>query len=114
MEYRAYVMRVKKEKLNDYLKVHKRKNVWDDLLKSMKEAGYSEMVILQLGHEMIVFEKAEDLKKAYQLSTEDPAYQKWAKMVSELMEQHPHFEKEYIEINEVPIVFYYKDGKLLH
>ena len=63
MEHRAYLMKLKKDKIWDYVEIHKKEKIWksvvDDLIKSGKK-----MIIFQLGQELILFEEAEDFKKA--------------------------------------------------
>ena len=41
---------------------------------------------------------------------------KWDRMISEWMEEYPQFKrvKGDIEFKEVPVVFYFEDGKLHH
>lgn len=116
MQYRAYLMRVKKEKLQDYIDVHKKENFWKDLLQDMKTAGYSKMIIFQLGQDIILFEEAGNLQKTYEYSYQSPVTKKWEDIVSDWMEKYPEYniDKGDIEFTEVPIVFYYEDGKLLH
>jgi L-rhamnose mutarotase len=116
MQYRAYLMRVKKEKLQDYIDVHKKENFWEDLLEDMKMAGFSKMIIFQLGQDIILFEEADSLQKAYEYSDHSPVSKKWENIVSDWMEKYPEYnlDKKDIEFSEVPVVFYYKDGKLFH
>jgi hypothetical protein len=56
------------------------------------------------------------LKKAYSFYDNDSDSAKWDKMISKWMEIYPKFNKLKgdIDFEEVPVVFYYKDGKLLH
>jgi L-rhamnose mutarotase len=116
MQYRAYLMRVKKEKLKDYIDVHKKENFWEDLLQDMKTAGFSKMIIFQLGQDIILFEEADNIQKTYEYSSKSTVSKKWEDIVSDWMEKYPEYniDKRAIEFTEIPIVFYYKDGKLLH
>ena len=77
-------MRVKKEKLQDYIDVHKKENFWEDLLQDMKTAGFSEMIIFQLGQDIILFEEADSLQKTYKYSNNSPVSKKWDEKISRL------------------------------
>lgn len=116
MEYRAYLMRVKKEKLEDYIDIHKKENFWKELLEEMKRAGFLKMIILRQGEDIIIFEEAVNLQEAYKYSYNNPVSKKWEDMISGWMDKYPAYikDKEDIEFKEIPIVFYYEDGKLLH
>lgn len=116
MEYRAYLMRLRKDKINDYVEIHKKEKIWKSIIDGMIGAGYSKMIILQNGRELILFEEANNLKKAYEYLAKDPDSVKWDKMITGWMEIYPKFNeiKGDIEFIEIPVVFYYEDGKLLH
>ena len=58
MEYRAYLIRVKKEKLEDYVDIHRKENFWKELLEEMEKAGFLKMIILRQGEDIIIFEEA--------------------------------------------------------
>lgn len=116
MKYRAYLMRLKKDKVKDYLEVHKKEKIWQSVVDGLIKAGYKRMIIFQLGQDIILFEEADNLRKAYQYLASDKASVKWDRMISGWMEEYPKFNeiKGDIEFKEVPIIFYFKDGKLLH
>jgi L-rhamnose mutarotase len=116
LEYRAYRMRLKKEHIQDYIEVHKKEKIWKKIIDGMINAGFEKMLIFQSGQEIILFEEAKDLKKAYEYYDDDDASQKWDKMIAGWMESYPHYDevKGDIVFEEVPVVFYYEKGMLLH
>jgi len=116
MKFRAYRMRLKKDRIKDYVEVHKKEKIWSSIVEGMIKAGFKKMIIFQFGQDLILFEEAEDLKQAYKFYGNDPDSTKWDKMISEWMEVYPKFNelKGDIDFEEVPIVFYYDNGKLLH
>ena len=57
MEHRAYLMRLKKDKIHNYIEVHKKENIWKSIIDGMIEAGYSKMIIFQNGQDLILFEE---------------------------------------------------------
>ncbi|MBC8387974.1 MAG: L-rhamnose mutarotase [Actinobacteria bacterium] len=116
MEYRAYFMRLKKNKVENYVEIHKKEKIWKSVVDGLKKAGYERMLIFQLGQDIILFEEAKNLKKSYKYLDSDKESIKWDKMISKWMEEYPKFNeiKGDIEFREVPVVFYYHNGKLLH
>jgi L-rhamnose mutarotase len=116
VEHRAYLMRLKKEKIDDYIEVHRKEKIWKSVIEGLIQAGYRRMIIFQLGQDIILFEEAGSLKAAYQYLAGDTASVKWDQMIIEWMEVYPQFDeiKGDIEFKEVPIVFYFENGKLLH
>ena len=116
MQFRAYRMRLKKEYIKDYVEVHKKEEIWGSVIDGMVKAGFEKMIIFQYGQELILFEEARDLNEAYRYYANDQESQRWDAMVSRWMEIYPSFNdiSGDIEFDEVPIIFYYQDGKLLH
>ena len=109
-------MRLKKDKIKDYVEVHKKEKIWKSILDGLEKAGYKKMIILQMDNNIILFEEVDNLKKAYEYLDNDEASKKWDGMISEWMEIYPTFNeiKQDIEFIEIPTVFYYENGKLLH
>jgi len=116
VEYRAYLMRLKKEKINDYTQIHKKDKIWKSVVESLIKSGIDKMIIFQQGRDIILFEQAQDLNKSYQYLNNDPESVRWDKMISQWMDQYPQFNeiKKDIEFKEVPVVFYFDNGRLLH
>jgi len=116
MEYRAYLMRLKKDWIKDYVEIHKKEKIWKSVVDGLINAGYKKMIIFQLDNNIILFEEADSLENAYKYLNTDDESKKWDQMVSEWMEIYPEFNevKQDIEFEEVPVVFYYENGKLLH
>ena len=108
-------MRLKRERIADYVEVHRKENVWRSVVDCLVRSGITRMIILLHGQDVILYEEAHDLQQAYQVQSADPPTQRWEAMIAELMEQGPHFDeiKGDLEFREVPIVFHLEDGKLL-
>ncbi|GEM_PF-4649696 len=116
MQYRAYRMRLKEGKVNDYIEVHKREKIWQSVVEGMIKAGYKKMIIFLFGRDLILFEEADDFKKAYSYYESDNESARWDRMISDWMEIYPQFDiiKGDIVFEEIPVVFYFDNGKLLH
>ena len=116
MERRAYLMRLKQERIADYVEVHRKERVWRSVVDCLVRSGTTRMIILLHGQDVILFEEAHDLQQAYQVQNGDRPTQRWEAMISELMEVTPQFDaiRGDLEFREVPIVFHLENGKLLH
>ena len=109
-------MRLKKERIADYVELHRKENVWRSVVDCLVRSGTARMIILLHGQDVILFEEAHDLPEAYQVQNADQPTQRWEAMISGLLEEAPHFDeiKGDLEFREVPIVFHLEDGNLLH
>lgn len=116
MEHRAYLMRLKKDRIEDYVKSHKKHKIWDSVIEGLQNAGFSKMIIFRNGQDIILFETAQNLEKAYNYLSNDAESVRWDKMISSWMEDYPQFNpvKGSVEFKEIPVVFYYDNGMLLH
>ena len=74
----------------------------------MVKAGYKEMIIFQVKQDVIIFETADNTKKAYKFLSRNETSIKWEKIISEWTEIYPEFSevKGDIEFIEVPVIFY--------
>jgi len=115
MQRRAYLMRLKKECIADYVEVHRKEHVWRSVVDCLVRSGTTRMIILLHGQDVILYEEAHDLQHAYQVQSADRPTQRWEAMISELMEQVPQFDeiRGDLEFREVPIVFHLEEGRLL-
>ena len=109
-------MRLKKERIADYVEVHRKEQIWRSVVDCLVKSGTTRMLILLHGQEVILFEEAHDLQAAYQVQNADQPTQRWESMIAGWMEEAPHFDeiRGDLEFREVPIVFHFEAGKLLH
>ncbi|HEC62313.1 MAG TPA: L-rhamnose mutarotase [bacterium] len=116
MQHRAYLMRLKKGRIGDYVDVHGKEKIWKSVVEGLIRAGYRKMIIFQLGQDIILFEEAESFPEAYRYLARDEASVKWDEMIVEWMERYPQFDeiKGDIVFEEVPVVFYFENGELRH
>jgi L-rhamnose mutarotase len=116
VQHRAYIMRIRPDKLHDYVQIHRKENIWQSVIDGLKDAGFTRMIILQQGQQVILFEEAEDLKKAYHYLETNETSRRWEEMMAAWMDQAPRFDelKGDIEFEEIPIIFYFETGELKH
>ena len=117
MEHRAYLMRLKRDKIQDYVEIHKKEKIWESIVQGLKRAGFNKMIIFHYGQDIILFEEAENLKKSYAVLDKDKDSAAWDTMVAEWMEEYyPTWNeiKKEIEFKEIPVVFYLEGGVMKH
>ena len=74
------------------------------------------MIIFQIGQDVILFEEAEELNKAYSFLSSHEESAKWDEMIFDWMEQYPEWDdiREHLVCREVPVVFYFENGIMKH
>ena len=92
-------MRLKKERVADYVEVHRKENVWRSVVDCLVRSGTTRMIILLHGQDVILYEEAHDLQQAYQVQSADRPTQRWEAMIAELME---HGSRDFDEIKGEP------------
>ena len=116
MQHRAYLMRLKKEHTQDYVQIHRKENIWSSVLDGLRDARYSKLIIVRNGTDLILFEEAENLKAAYTPQNLSADTSRWDTLMDSWIENYPKFNavKGDVDITELPVVFYYENGKMLH
>lgn len=77
MQSTCFVMKIKHDKKNNYLDVHKKGNTWPEVLNNTKNANINKMKIYMLEDYSICFMEAENIKEAFELPGEQPTQRKW-------------------------------------
>ena len=116
MEYKATLLRLKKENITQYIDIHKKDNIWPEVIAALTKA-FKKIIVFQVEKDLLIFEEAEDsIDTAYKIANSFKAHLKWDKMIMEWMEQFPEYSdiKDHIVSKEIPIVFYFENGKMLH
>ena len=116
MQHRAYLMRLKKEHTQDYVEIHRKENLWASIVDGLKQSKITKQIIVRHGTDLILFEEAEDLKAVYAANNTSPETCRWDALMDSWIENYPKFNavKGDVDITELPVVFYYENGKLLH
>jgi L-rhamnose mutarotase len=116
MEYRAYRMRLKKDNIEEYTRIHRKGNIWQPVVDGLAMSGIERMIILRDGQDLILFEAAKDLKASYDSLALDGPSAAWDRMVAGLMEEYPRLsdlDTGGMRFDQVNIVFNYDRGAIL-
>ena len=116
MEYRAYRLKLKKDKIKEYVDYHKKEKIWKSVIEGLNNSDCEEMIIFLLGDEIVLFERAKNLKEMSRFLASDPESIRWQKVMNEMFEGSFEFDSDKgdFEVDEVPVVFYLKEKTLLH
>lgn len=80
MQRFAFTMRVKPERLEEYVAVHRA--VWPSVLDAIKRSGIKRYSIFLRGNDLFFFMEAEDVAAALQYLDQDPEHARWNREVT--------------------------------
>ena len=84
-ERSAFVLRVRPDKLDEYVRVHR--EVWPEMLEAISAAGIRNYTIFREGNQMFGYFEADDLAAAGRyLATQDVSA-RWQDAMAELLEE---------------------------
>ena len=113
-EFRAYRMKLRNGKAENYIRAHRSANVWPEVIDGLAKAGIDRQVIFQCSEEIVIFEEAKDLGSSYTRLASDLRTREWDEMVESWVEDYPRFDPKLGDISApaVPILFYFENGRL--
>lgn len=80
MQRFAFTMRVKPERVADYVECHKA--VWPSVLDAIKRSGIKSYSIFMRGDELFFYLEADDVTAALHYLDEDPEHARWNREVT--------------------------------
>ena len=85
----AFVLRVRPEKIDDYVAVHRQ--VWPEMLDALREAGIRNYTIFRAGNEMFGYFESDDLDRAATFLASKEVSARWQDAMADLLEERvPH------------------------
>jgi L-rhamnose mutarotase len=82
-ERRGFVLRVKPEKVDEYLAAHR--DVWPEMLEALTAAGIRNYTIFRAENVMFGYFEADDLERAGRYLTEQEVSSRWQDAMAELL-----------------------------
>jgi L-rhamnose mutarotase len=101
MEHVVFVQKVKKDKKDEYIKIHK--EAWRELLIETKKAGFERQILWLMDDSVIVYSMAENFDRAmYRLKSSD-IFKKWQATMDELLEEAQDYSEngQIIELEKI-------------
>jgi L-rhamnose mutarotase len=85
MQRSAFVLRVKPDRIDDYVEAHRQ--VWPELLAALKGAGIGNYSIFRAGNQVFGYFEADDLDAAGAYLAAQPVSARWQDAMAELLEE---------------------------
>ncbi len=94
MESACFILKIKPDRIGDYVDIHKKGRVWKEILSNLKNAGLEKMKIYMLENNAIVYVETPDVKKAFDYLGKQESQARWDQATADLMETQPGYGKE--------------------
>ena len=103
-------MKIKPERKKDYIDIHKKVNIWPEVLDNIKNAGIKKMKIYILENYAICYMEAENINAAFKYLGEQPIQRKWNEATADFMDTQPDYDsKEVVKTLNCIFDFYDKE-----
>lgn len=109
MESTCFYMKIKPEGKEGYINIHKKGNVWREVLDNLKNAGFEKMKIYMLGNNAICYVEVESIEKAFEYLGKQPGTPKWNDATAAFMDTQPDYDSEEV-VKYLECVFDFEGG----
>jgi len=109
MESSCFYMKIKPEGIKGYADIHKKGNVWKEVLQNIKNAGFEKMKIFMLDNYAVCYIEAENIGKAFEYLGQQPDTPRWNSATSAFMDTQPDYESEEV-VKTLECVFDFENG----
>lgn len=106
----AYVMQLKPEFKDSYIAIHRKPNVWQEIIDVNRRAGVSKEQIFIFGHYVFLYVETEDLDKMRQIYDQDEGLRKWDKITLNMMVSNSNDPMDVL--TQLEHIYDYEDGEL--
>jgi len=103
-------MKLKKDKIDEYIDIHKKGNVWPEVIKNITDSGVKKMKIYVLDEYSIVYAEAEDIDGALKKMGDREIQHKWNEATADFMDTQPDYDSEEV-VKKLKCVFDLENGK---
>lgn len=103
----CFVMKIKTDKIKDYIDIHKTENVWPEIFQNLKIAKINKLKIYLLENNAICYLESEDPIKSLKILGQQKTQIEWNKVTSDFMETQPEYDSTKI-VEELKNVFEYE------
>ena len=110
MESICFVMKIKPDKINDYINIHRKGNVWQEILENHKRAGVNKLKIYMLENNAIAYMESEDIEKSFEILGKQESQKKWNEVTAGFMDTQPNYDSNKV-VQDLPCIFNYENGK---
>jgi len=110
MEKVVWMMELREDKVNDYIEVHKKENVWPEIVEVNKKAGVIKEEIFLYNNFVFIYLEVEDYEKMMEIFENDEGLKKWNIITLPMTKSKPDLKST---MKKLDIIFDYDNGELL-
>ncbi|HHT78445.1 MAG TPA: L-rhamnose mutarotase [Actinobacteria bacterium] len=111
MERIIWLMELKEDEIENYIKIHKKENVWPEIIQVNKKAGVIKEEIAIFKNLVFIYLEVEDKKKMLEVFESDEGLKRWNAITLAMTKSVPELNES---MKELPLIFSYENGKLMH
>jgi L-rhamnose mutarotase len=111
MQKVVWVMELKEDKVQDYIEVHKKENVWPEIIAVNRKAGVQKEEIFVFQNYVFIYLEVQDYERMIEVFQEDEGLSRWNRITLPMSKAAPDLGST---MKRLPLVFDYDHGELLH
>jgi L-rhamnose mutarotase len=111
MQKVVWVMELKEHKVQDYIEVHKKENVWPEIIAVNEKAGVCKEEIFVFQNYVFIYLEVEDYERMMRVFEEDEGLKRWNKITLPMSKAASDLGST---MKRLPLIFDYENGELLH
>ncbi len=111
MQKVVWTMELKEDRVQDYIDVHRKDNVWPEIIAVNRRAGVRREEIFLLGNRVFICLEVEDYERMMKVFEQDEGLKRWNRITLPMSKSRPELADT---MTRLPLVFDYEDGQLLH
>lgn len=109
MTTRSFCIRLKPDRVQDYIEIHKRGTTWPEILTGLKDSGVEKMTTFLLDNTAIVTVEAENPDLAMRTFRQLPVHGRWRETTANMREPERALDAR-DSLNWLPCVFDFRSG----
>jgi len=109
MQGTCFYMKIKPDKISEYINIHKKGNVWQEVLDNIKKSGLGKMKIYMLDEYAIVFAEGKDISKSFEYLGKMESQLKWNEETAPYMDTQPDYDSDE-PVKTLECIFDFENG----
>ncbi len=111
MEKVIWLMELKEDEVENYINVHKKENVWPEIIEVNKKAGVIKEEIAIFKNLVFIYLEVRNRKKMMEVFENDEGLKRWNSITLAMTKSVPELSET---MKELPLIFSYENGRLNH
>ena len=111
MDKIIWLMELKEDEVENYINIHKKENVWPEILEVNKKAGVIKEEIAIFKNLVFIYLEVKDKEKMREVFESDEGLKRWNAITLAMTKSTRTLSET---MKELPLIFDYENGKLNH